>query len=258
MFLNASDIGTKHQFPLMTFDQAASSKQEFHTPAWYQSLSHHWYLEDFVTDALPSDTPFSIYDQSATGTPTTAIVADATGGQYQIKLTNNSQVESAGITFGDNLLIQGNLPFLFVARLKVVHTMAANQVLWFGLGSDVGLDPDNITRGAFFVLRGDTNLLVEVDDNTTDTDDKDTGIDLTADTFYWFGIERERSGRLTFHFAEGDGENVRIVEFANRFGVLNPTFGNNNLQPHILVSKTTGTTTPEVIVDLVATCGARA
>lgn len=259
MFGNIHDMGTKHQFPLMTFDQAYSSKQDFHTPCWFQSLNHFWYYEDFLYDAFDIDeSPLAIYDQSATGTPTTALVADGTGGQFQIKLTTNSQVESAGLTMGDNLYIQGNLPFLFITRLKVVHTMAANQVLWWGLGSDIGLDPDNITRGAFFVLRGDANLLVEVDDNTTDTDDKDTGIDLTADTFYWFAVERAKTGKVAFHVAEGDGENVRTIDFGDRFGVLNPSFGANNLQSHVIASKTTGATQPEIICDVVAWYGARA
>lgn len=259
MFGNVSDRGTKFQFPTGCFDKAnAAPANDFFTPSWFSWLGAFWYYEDFLYDVFPAEANFalSIYDQpNATGTQD--LVADATGGQFQFKLSANSQAEGLGFTMGDNLYIQGNLPFLFLTRLKVVHTMAANQALVWGLGSDVALLPDNMIRNLWFKLDATTALLVEADDNTTDTDDKDTGITITANTFYWFGIESNRDGKVTFHVANGDGNNAKTIDFAKRFAGSDPAFGANNLQPVILVTKTTGVTQPEVIIDTVAFMGFR-
>ena len=260
MFGNASDIGTKQQFPFMTLDRFGTSKHDFATPAWFSNMGYFWRWEDFLWDAFDIDEHWlATYDASASGTPTLGLSADATGGAFQIQLASTSEAETAGLSMGNNLYIRGNLPFLWMARIQVVHTMAANEVLVFGLASDVdSATLDNLTRNIWFRLDADTDLLFEYDDGTTDTDDKDLGIDITEDVYYWYAIERQRNGQIYLHVADDDGENHKVFNPAKQFSVVNPTFGANNLQPVILAQKASGTTQPELLVDCMGFFGARA
>ena len=260
MFGQKQGAGTRFNFPLETrLKIPGSVMSEMVSPVWFSHLGVYWYYEDFLWDAFDAtEHPLAIYDASSGGTPTTDLVADGTGGQFQIQIASDSEAELVGFHMAGNLYIQGNKPFIFATRLKVVHTMAANEILVWGLASDIDTSTlDNLTRNLWFRVETDTDLMLESDDATTDTDDKDTGIDLTADTFYWFVIEHGFDGKYYFRVAEGDGDNVKTFNLENKFGVTAPSFGANNMQPVILAQKTSGTTQPEIKIDVIAFAGVR-
>jgi len=252
--------GSVFHFPLRTHRRGTGASQGTYSVLPFQNLRNwHWFFEDFIGDALDEDEhPLAVYDASASGTPTLDIVADAVGGQYQIQLANTNEAETAGLTFGGQLFLRGNRPFYFETRLKQVNTMAANQVLVWGLASDVDTTTlDNLTRNLWFRLDADSDLLIEADDNTTDQDDKDTGFNVTADTFYIYSIERGVDGTVYFSKADGNGENRKTWTLSKTFGGSEPSFSTNNLQPVILAQKSTGTTQPEIVVDYVLVGGER-
>lgn len=259
MFQPTAGIGSAFGFPLKTVWRPAGSRQGVQSVQPYSAHKNwFWRVEDFLWDAFDIDEHWlATYDASAAGAPTLDLVADGTGGQFQIKLASTSEAETAGLTMADNLYFDGAKPFYFETRMQVVHTMAANEVLVWGMASDVNTATlDNIVRNAWFRQDADTDLLIETDDATTDTDDKDTGFNVTAATWYIFSIERDRNGTIYFTKADGDGQNPKTWSMKKNFSVAEPTFS-GNLQPVILCQKSSGTTTPEILVDYLVCAGAR-
>lgn len=248
--------GAALPYPLQTILGPAGTARQFLSPVWYQHLGLYWFFEDFLFDEAPDDLPWTAYDKSAAGSPTVGLVASGTGGQWQMKCAATSEAETLAWYFNDNLPIRGNVPFLFACRAKVVHTMAANQVVVIGLGSALVDTFDDMTRNAWFKLDADADWNIEYDDNTTNVDDQDIGEDVVADTFYWFFIEFDGT-ELRFHLGSGDGQNIASWNGPKNFSQTEVAFGANNLQPFIAVQKASGTTTPEVVLDLVAFCGVR-
>lgn len=242
--------GSRFNFPLEIF-QRGYGNQALASPIWNQDpMRYAWFWEDYLYDALPSDPVSTVYDISASGSPTTGLVADAACGAFQIQLASTSELELVAQTMGNNLYIPGNKPFLFVARVSTVHTMATAQKVLIGLSSDADAnDPDNMTRNLWFMQAGSTDLKIEFDDNTNDVDDQDTGKDITAATYYWYVIEQGTNGEIYFRIADGDGSNPKTYTFPSKFNAARPSFGANNLQPFLGVFKSSGTTQPEIKID---------
>ncbi len=253
--------GSDFRFPLRTISRADGQTLDVHAPTLFQAFPNWWwYYEDFVVDALQSDEHFTIYDHSPSGSPTKALVANATGGVLQMKAAATSEAESLVWSMNDNLYVQGNLPFLFAARVKTVHTMAANEVVIVGLGSAIANDPvtpDWITRNVWFRQDASAALLAEADDGTTDTDDKALGPTITAGDWYWYVIERGKNGRLYYGLIDKNGL-CKTWTLEDKFGINSPSFGANNLQPLVWALKASGTTQPEVLIDGVIVGGERA
>lgn len=256
-FKRGNPGGTCLPGPLQTLLPVADSARQFVSPAMFSHLAWHWYFEDFNIDAAQSDPLWGLYDVGS-GDPTTAIKAGEAGGVYQIKLTSNSQEEQATFDLADNLVIRGNKPFFFAARCKIIGSMAANQKICIGLSSGRILDPDNYTRSIWHMLAGaDQSLLLEADDTTTDSDDKDTGFDLTASTYYWHVIEQGFDLKTVFRLLDGDGQGIRSWNLKDHFGVTDVAMGANNLQPCITVYKASGTSQPDLYIDAIAFGGVR-
>lgn len=245
--------GSSLHFPIESAFRMPGAQQPVTGINWYQNLpGWFYYFEDFLWDEFDiAEHPLAIYDASAAGTPTTGLIADAVGGQFQIQLASTSEAELVGLTMNNNLYIQGNKPFIFEARVKTVHTMATAQNIVIGLASDVDTSTlDNFTRNIWFRQSAAVDLHTEFDDNTTDTDDQDSGLDITAGAFYGYRIEFDGSiARMSTWDALG--ENFKT------WARYSPAFGANNLQPVILAQKTSGTSQPELSVDYLAFAGVR-
>lgn len=253
--------GSDFRMPLRTISRPTGASVDVHAPTLFQAFpSWWWYYEDFIVDALQSDEHFTLYDHSPSGSPTKAVVANATGGQLQLKCSSTSEAQTLAFYFDDNLLVQGNLPYLFAARVKVVHTMAANQQVIIGLASAMETDPvtfDYLTRNSWFRLETDADLMIEADDGTNDQDDKDTGADITSGDWNWYLQERGTNGKTYYGLINPSGF-LQTWTLPEKFSGVDPSFGANNLQPLIAVHKASGTTTPEILIDAVILGGARA
>jgi hypothetical protein len=254
--------GSDFRFPIRTISKGDGHDKAIHAPTLFQAFPNwYWHYEDFLYDALDAtEIGISLYDHSPSGSPTLGLVANGTGGQLQLLATNTNEAQTLALMMDDNLFIQGNLPFFFAARVKTVHTMAANQKVIVGLGSALKNDPvapDLITRNLWFLQAATTDLLVEWDDGTTDRDDKDTGADITAGAWYWYIIERAPNGAIYFGLLNASGY-LKTWTPQEKFGLADPSFGANNLQPIVAVHKASGTTTPQILVDAMLFGGQRA
>ena len=249
--------GTAFHHPLQTYRKLPGAISTIRGDVFGHHIpSEYYYYEDFLWDEFDiAKHPLAIYDASASGIVTTDLVDDAVGGQFQVKLASTSEAETAGLTMGGNLYIRGNLPFYFETRLKIVLAPAANQVYVFGLASDINTNVfDDVVRHAWFRVETDADIMVEVDDNVTNTDDKDTNVDVVTDAFIYYSIERTFDGRVIFAMAEADGDaygSSYIVPAADA------AFGANNLQPVLLAQKASGATQPEIVIDYIFFCGTR-
>ncbi|HEU4753371.1 MAG TPA: hypothetical protein VFU47_09715, partial [Armatimonadota bacterium] len=172
--------------------------------------------------------------------------ANVANGVYRLKLANTNEAETFGFTFRGQLIIPANVQWYFETRLKIPTAITTNQVAVFVLCSTVTDVLDDITRNAWFRLQASMDLLAELDDATTDTDDQDTGKDLTADTYYVFSIQKMPGGKVQFRVRDASGQKETLLK-----EISGASFGANNLQPVILVQKSTGTSQPAIDVDYV-------
>lgn len=255
-----ASAGTVLEFPISTRLRASDASIAGRFPLLGQAYNDwFWHSEDFLHDSLDlTKTPFALYDASAAGSPTADVKSNETGGVYQIQLAATSEAETVGLTNGDMLGIQGNRPFFFAARVKVISAMAANQNIVIGLGSAMNTTTlDNLTRNLWFRQTGAaTNLLLEADDNTTDQS-VDSGLTVTANVYNWYVIEQGVGG-VYFSFASAHGASWRTHKLSSpKFSGSEPVFGANNLQVIIAAQKTSGTTQPEIYIDAIVFAGER-
>lgn len=243
--------GTRFQGPIFLRERGVDAATEAVSEVWTPTKLDFKFWEDFFPDFNLTGSPLALYDQSASGTPTGAVETNGVGGQYKMTLAATNELEVYGFTFDNNLIVDSAKPFYFEARWKV-PTIAANESVVVGLGSDAHTVLDDVTRNLWFRVDGDMDLLVEQDDTSTDTDDYDTGIDLSAATFVITAIERDAMGNIRYSYWEGDGSRRSEVHKLSGSGF------SGNLQPLALVRKASGTTQPYLTLDYLALIGRRA
>jgi len=155
------------------------------------------YLEHFLNDAsgtLPE--PWGI--DAETGNSTEDYVTDQGYGVYSLIQSSDTEAQSSQLTTENHLWIDlFEKPIVtFRVKLDLTGTNAlgsADQRLVIGVCSDHtnaedGLDA--VTTNAWFRMEGTSaNILVEADDGATDTDDQDSGINLTDNTWTYFKID---------------------------------------------------------------------
>jgi len=202
------------------------------------------FIDDFTGAAVDETSTWSLNDTSSSGTPTHAMLADETAVELALDATNEQQV--CGYDFGGKLIFDIDSVEKFIARFKVSNIVANEQII-IGMGSGWNDDPDAIAASAWFKLDAGMDLLVETDDGTNDNNDKDTTVDLTADTYIWVMIDFSDTANVKF-YTSTDGKiwTPRLATIT--FNMSNYTGG---LQPMFAVIKASGTTTPSITVDIV-------
>lgn len=254
-FFDPNAPGSAFTAPLMTLRRSGAF--DYRWPQLYQNEGE-WFAwkEDFLGTSVATNQN-TAYDNTPTGSPTVGLVSNATGGVYAAQLNNTDEAQSAGLYWNDVLNIQGNLPFCFMARVKVAATPTSVQRFIIGLGSAL-IDPfDTMARKAWYNIQGGASITVETDDGTTDNTDKDTGEDIIAATWYWFTVSRNPTGVVNFCIMDGYGQKPRTWSMSKNFEVGEPAYGANNLQPILMVRKESGTTTPQILIDAYAIIGTR-
>lgn len=136
-------------------------------------------------------------DTSSAGTPTLDYGTDLAAGCYVMQLDPTNEAETVTLYGGDNHVIDITKTPKVEWRVKLSPdvtgaggALAAGDKIVIGIASDRNATLDTIATNAWFRLEGaNANILVETDDNSTNTDDKDTGSDWVADTWYRFAID---------------------------------------------------------------------
>lgn len=247
--------GSRPSRPIFVRGKASGASQEVLSELLLCDELSCFFREDFLWDAFDiTEHSLGLYDSSAAGDPAAAsgLVADEANGVYQLKLAADNEAETFGFTGGDQRYIPANKPFYAHFRLKFSAITTA-QVAVFGLGSDASATLDDVARNVWFRLQASLALLTELDDNATDTDDQPTGQTLTSGVWYNFYIVKTLEGTVYFCMSDADGQNFRTVDEIN-----GSALDSTNLQPMILIQKSTGTTQPTIDVDLVRLAWPRA
>lgn len=177
---------------------------------------------------------------AAAGSPTVDGLDDGNG--LRVLLAANSEAEVVTIYAGDVRQLKADLLQAIRFRLKA-SAIAANEILVFGLAGDQADAADSITYNAWFRLDGSTSLLVETDDNATDTDDKSTGLTLPASTWKDFAIDFSNGlSDVRFFATDANGKLARVRAQTT----FNLALTGIYLQPFVQLQKASGTTTPNV------------
>lgn len=132
--------------------------------------------------------PWTRKDTSSAGSPTSTISGDADNGQLNLAFDSQNEAQVLTVYFNDEQGIDSDQEPVAFFRLQVDETLNANTTLVFGLASAQNDTADSVTNNAWFRLAGANALEIEADDGTTDSDDKTTGVTLTASTMYEFMV----------------------------------------------------------------------
>ena len=185
---------------------------------------------------------WNLQDTSSAGAPTSAGV-NAIDGLWSLKLASTNEAETYGINFGD-LLNYSPHGLVVKFGFTVAAALSTSRRIIIGMGSAHNDTLDNIASNAWFKIDADANLVVESDDGTTDNDDKDTTIDLTAGQLIHCRIEILSPTAVYFFAGTGSTSIPKRVQAGTTFSV-----STSLLQPMAIVQKDSGTTQDDLRID---------
>lgn len=206
-------------------------------------------FEDFMgKEVNVTDSWLGEKDTSSSGTPTLAILGDADHGVYEMTLASTDEAEIITLYTNDELNIDSDRDPVIVFRLDV-NTLpsAAAEIIVFGLASAQNDTEDSVANHVWFRLEADGDLMIESDDGTTDDNDNDTGIDITADTWYEYKIDCTDPTDCDFFYRATLGGDWTELLSTTAFSVG----ADVALQPFVQVSKDGGAGQPSVKIDYI-------
>jgi hypothetical protein len=179
-----------------------------------------------------------------TNSPTSAplLVANAAGGVAQMALAVTNEAERSVLYMGDQLPFDITMGLIWECRAAFhVLTDVAAGIIVLGLASADNATADTIASNLWFRLEGaSANILWESDDNVTNDDDNDTGVDAVADEYHIFRIDCTIPTTPLFYI---DG---------NLVGTASAAFvaaGTGAVQPYFAVEKASGASVGTLYVD---------
>lgn len=190
--------------------------------------------------------PWTVKDTSAAGSPALAIKGDADDGLFEMTLAATSEAENLDLYWNDEQNIDTDRGPIMIVRLDVAVALTAGKFV-FGFASARSDTLDNIANNAWFLLPGDGNLNIESDDATTDDDDNDTTVDITAGTFYDFMIDCSVPTDCDFYYRATLGGDWTELLTTTPFSLGNDA----QVQPYFQLQKASGTSVPSVMIDFV-------
>lgn len=166
-------------------------------------------------------------------------MADANGGIYQLATEATSSAESAQLTWGNQLMLDPTKGLVFEAkvRLNIPGATISTDERWaVGLVSDHTNAEDSLdatTLNAWFRGEGaNLNILIEGDDNTTNTDDVDTTIDYADNA--WMILKIDLTDLTKVKFSINDVPVATTISLA-------ALVATNLLQPIFVYQRDAGT-----------------
>lgn len=206
------------------------------------------FFDDFCgMQTVAGGGPWTKADTSANGTPT---LTGVTGVTSSIKgaLDNTNEAQNLCLYFGDICCFKANDLQTVTFRLKTGANITTAEELTFGMTSGRNDTTDSTTYNAQFKFAAANSLLVETDDNSTNDDDNDTGIDGST-SFREYVIDFTQGlADVRFYCTNDAGELQRMLP-ATTFACTG--MDGQYLQPNIQLQKTGGTTTPSFTLDFV-------
>jgi len=168
---------------------------------WYSRGpgSHCQIFDDFIgTGALPTTAHNGFVSHDGDDGSSAHVFSDEACGAYKLLTSNHSSTKEIAVM--GNAVIRADKKPIFEARVSITESgTRTNDVVIIGLVNARNDATDSITHHALFKMTGaNNNILVETDDNTTDTDDKDTGSDWVSTTYYKFKIDMSDLDAIQF------------------------------------------------------------
>lgn len=217
-------------------------------------------IQDIDTADASSDL-WSSDDTATAGCP--APKADYDNGAYELLLDNGNEVGDCDINWGNQRNIDSDTEPFCIFRLTMQTQGAAADLLSWGLYADQadllsGFD----TFAAFSVGGADLNLDAQSDDATTDVNATDTTVDMTAGTMIETMISMNSMHGRTINDPNGCSPTDVCFFYRTTTGgawtqlLPNTTFSvgaDLAMQPFVHIEKTSGTSTPDLLVDRI-TC----
>jgi hypothetical protein len=199
------------------------------SPAVVDRARYVAHEDDFLLNAggtLPA--PFA-KDLNAGGTGD--YVANAAGGVYLLATVAVSEAEDAQLTFGNQKVIDPSKAPIFEARVLINMpgaTITADERWVVGLCSDHtnsedGLDA--VVSNVWFKGEGaNLNILIEADDGTTDTDDRDTTLDYVKNTYMLLKIDMTDLTKIKFYVNGVQASTTLSAPLLSAATLLQPIF----------------------------------
>lgn len=172
------------------------------------------------------------------------------GGGVVIATTSINEAMYAGIYHNNYLTVNPGGGFEFEAKVTGYSSApGANARIVIGLCSTFNATLDNITRSIWFRLEGSNAILIEGDDNTTDTDDQAAA---NGETMSW-----DASVENVFYMDGRDRRAVGMYYNDKKIGTLDVSGmggGSQLLQPILLAQKDSGTGVTGLNIEYVRVC----
>lgn len=221
-------------------------------------------FEDFIGTTVISATVgpngLRIKDTSTAGSPTLAVKQEVSGGVFEMAFDNTNEAQVLTLYSGDNQVVDYSKKPVFKCRMKIPVAPLSTDFLVWGLATAQNDTEDSVATNAWFRIEG-ANLAVklETDDGTTDTDDKDPSLTLTADTWYDFLIDLANTSNVKFYYRNSNTPSngtawTSLTVPGTTFSIAANT---TNLQPFLQLRKTGGTGTTGIQMDYLDVAWAR-
>lgn len=216
-------------------------------------------IQDIDTADASSDL-WSSDDTATAGCP--AVKADYDNGAIELLLDNGNEVGDCDLNWGNQRNIDSDTEPFCVYRLTMQTAPVAADGLSWGLYADQndllsGFD----TFAAFSVYGADLNLDAQSDDGTTDVNATDTTVDMTAGTMLETMISMNSMHGRTVNDPDGCSPTDVCFFYRTTTGAAwtqvlpTTTFSvgaDLAMQPFVHIEKTSGTSTPDLLVDYIA------
>lgn len=213
-------------------------------------------IQDIDTADASSDL-WSSDDTATAGCP--AVKADYDNGAIELLLDNGNEVGDCDLNWGNQRNIDSDAEPFVIFRITMQTQGAAADLLSFGLYADQndllsGFD----TFAAFSIGGADLNIDAQSDDGTTDVNATDTTADAVAGTMYEYMISMNSMHGRTVNDTDGCSATDVCFFYRTATGgawtqlLPNTVFSvgaDLALQPFVHIEKTSGTSTPDLLVD---------
>jgi hypothetical protein len=244
--------GTSLGGPIKSNTQSALLRQEV-TSLSFRSNYRLWFEEftDFAQSTLAL--PWVARTATTAGSPTFAQGTNSIDGFYTATLAANNEAETAGVDWGDVLMLtqpsagRTNVNAIFKPALeafvRIPTALAANQTAVIGLTTAFNATLASISKYVWFrVGPGNMNVTMESKDGTTTNllqAPADGTFTMVANTYYMFSID----WTLT--------DTVRMWVDDHLLGYLNmgALAATDKFQPSVLLQKSSGTGVPTLDID---------